>query len=180
MEVEELRESVLRAPVSSQADLERMLLYVTAGSNFLPGFEVYGQGAKGYQDYFNNLFDDPAQKNTLVWADWARFSRRNWLDFFQPLLRIDNLRMKTDGLPIQMGSGVVLAPTGSRDNIASLYVFQNGAFNRKAADFVTSLAGRFTLCDYDFFGVYGLYKYRGSVILEEWDKEADPVHNPQG
>lgn len=36
--------------------------------------------------------------------------RRNWLCRFKPQLLIENLRLKTDGLPIQMGTGVVLAP----------------------------------------------------------------------
>lgn len=105
--------------------------------------------------------------------------RRNWLCRFKPQLLIENLRLKTDGLPIQMGTGVVLAPTGSRDSIANLYVFANGAFNRQAAEFVTSIGGRFTLADYDFCGIYGIYKYRGNVILEAWEEEEPPVHNPQ-
>ena len=51
---------------------------------------------------------------------------------------------------------------------------QNGAVNRQAAEFVTSIAGTFTIADWEFFGIYGLYKYRGSVILEEWELEAPP------
>lgn len=179
MDACELKSQIEAAPVSMRADLQRMLMFVTAGDGFLPEYEAYAADAGTYQELFAAIFEDPAQKDTLLWAECAKFSRRNWLSFFEPKLLIENLRMKTDGLPIQMGTGVVLAPTGSRDNIAKLYVFANGAFNRQAAEFVTSLAGRFTLADYDFFGIYGLYKYRGSVILEEWDVEQEPVHNPQ-
>ena len=83
--------------------------------------------------------------------------------------------MNTDGVPIQFGRGVMLAPTGSRDNIAKVYVFESKAFNANAAEFVTSIGGTFTLLDHEFCGIYGLYKYRGSVILEEWEVEREPV-----
>ena len=78
-----------------------------------------------------------------------------------------------------MGTGVVLAPTGSRDNIANLYVFPSKGFNQQAAEFVTSIGGKFKIADYEFFGIYGIYKYRGSVILEEWEVESEPVYNPE-
>ena len=70
---------------------------------------------------------------------------------------------------------MMFAPTGSRDNIANFYVFASGAFNTHAAEFVTSIGGTFTMLDYEFCGIYGLYKYRGSVILEEWQVEREPV-----
>lgn len=178
MDAVELKAKIDEAPLSQRADLQRMLMFATAGDELLPEFEPYARDADGYQAFFNAIFMDPAQKDTLLWAECAKLSRRNWLGFFEPKMLIQNLRMKTDGLPIQMGSGVVLAPTGSRDNIANLYVFPNGGFNRQAADFVTSVGGRFTIADYEFFGIYGIYKYRGSVILEEWDVEAEPVYSP--
>lgn len=65
--------------------------------------------------------------------------------------------------------------SGSRDNIANFYVFASKAFNAQAADFVTSIGGTFTILDHEFCGIYGLYKYRGSVILEEWQVEREPV-----
>ena len=179
MNVAELMESIETAPISQRADLQKMALYAAPGGSVPPELADHLANAGTYQDFFNAVFMDESQKSTLLWAECAKMNRRNWLSFFEPRMLIQNLRMKTDGLPIQMGSGVVLAPTGSRDNIANLYVFDNGAFNRQAAEFVTSLAGRFTISDYDFFGVYGLYKYRGSVILETWDEEEPPAHNPQ-
>lgn len=175
----ELKAQIDEAPLSQRADLQRMLLFATAGDRLRPELEPYARDVGSYQDFFAAIFADPAQKDTLLWAECAKLGRRSWLGFFEPKIAVQNLRLKTDGLPIQMGSGVVLAPTGSRDNIANLYVFGNGGFNRQAAEFVTSVGGRFTVADWDFFGIYGIYKYRGSVILEEWEVEAEPVHNPE-
>ena len=79
-----------------------------------------------------------------------------------------------------IGTGLFLAPTGSRDNIANLYVFQRGAFNVEAAEFVTSIGGTFSCAGYDFAGIYGVYKYRGSVILEQWEAERAPVPTKKG
>lgn len=179
MEVAELKAQVNAAPSTFQEPLRRMVLYVTCGDAFHPDFADAASAANTYQELFGAIFDDESQKNTLLWAECAKLSRRNWLRFFQPKIAIENLRMKTDGLPVQMGEAVFLAPTGSRDNIANLYVFDNGAFNRQAAEFVTSLAGRFTVADHCFFGIYGLYKYRGNVILEEWEVEQEPQHVAQ-
>ena len=39
----------------------------------------------------------------------------------------------------------------------------------------TSVGGSFTVAGYDFKGVYGVYRYHGSVIFEEWEVEGDPV-----
>lgn len=179
MNVAELMEGIETAPLSQRADLQKMALYAAPGGSIAADLADHLANASTYRDFFNAIFTDDSQKNTLLWAECAKMNRRNWLSFFEPRLCVQNLRMKTDGLPIQMGSGVVLAPTGSRDNIANLYLFDNGGFNRQAAEFVTSVAGRFTIADHDFFGIYGLYKYRGNVILETWDEEQPPVHNPQ-
>ena len=96
------------------------------------------------------------------------------------MLRLENLRLKGDGLPVQFGTGLFLAPTGSRDSIANLSVFRQGAFNVEAAEFVTSIGGTFTCAGYDFAGIYGAYKYRGNVILEQWEAERDPVPTDKG
>ena len=37
------------------------------------------------------------------------------------------------------------------------------------------MGGSFTVAGYDFKGVYGVYRYHGSVIFEEWEVEGDPV-----
>ena len=174
MNCNELKQSIEKAPVSSRATLEKLYLYVTIQDQILPEFAEYLDQAHSYQDFFNAIYNDENRKFTLLWAECARLNRRNWLQFFEPKMLVQNLRMKTDGLPIQFGSGVVMAPTGGRDNIANLYVFPSEGFNTKAADYVTSIGGKFVCADYEFHGIYGLYKYRGSVILEEWQVEADP------
>lgn len=179
MNVEELTSQINSSPLADRATLDRMLLYVTAGGNILPEYSSILDEASTYQDFFNAIYHDESRKMTLLWAECAKLNRRNWLQYFEPKMLIQNLRMKTDGLPIQMGSGVVLAPTGSRDNIANLYVFPSKGFNLQAAEFVTSIGGKFKIADYDFFGIYGIYKYRGSVILEEWEVESEPVYNPE-
>ncbi|HIW75400.1 MULTISPECIES: hypothetical protein [Gordonibacter] len=175
MDYAELKTSIEGAPLASRATLERLLLYVSSESNVLPEYEPYLDGATSYQDFFNALYADETQKNTSVWAAWAVLKRKSWIYRFEPDLIIENLRLKGDGLPIQFGTGLMLAPTGSRDNIANFYVFQRGAFNVEAAEFVTSIGGTFTCAGYDFAGIYGVYKYRGSVILEQWEADCAPV-----
>ena len=166
MNVQQLKSQIDAAPLADRATLDKLYLYMTVADLIKPEYAGMLAQAESYQDFLNAVFMDESRKYTLEWAEIAKLKRRNWLSFFEPDILVQNLRMKTDGLPIQMGSGVVLAPTGSRDNIANLYVFKNGAFNRQAAEFVTSIAGTFTIADWEFFGIYGLYKYRGSVILE--------------
>lgn len=178
MDVAALKEQIAKAPVGDRARLDKVFNLVTVIDNIKPEYADALMRAETYQDFLTAVYEDAAFSSTMEWAEIAKLKRQNWLRFFQPKLLVQNLRMKTDGLPIQMGSGVVLAPTGSRDNIANLYLFEFGGFNKNAAEFVTSIGGTFTVADYEFFGIYGLYKYRGSVILEEWEPERDPVHNP--
>ena len=175
MKCHELKESIANAPMKSLEALNRIYLYTTAGDKVLPEFEEYLEGSDSYQDFIEAIYRDENRKFSLLWAECAKFKRRNWLQYFEPKMLVENVRMKTDGVPIQFGSGVMLAPTGSRDNIAKVYVFASKAFNTNAAEFVTSIGGTFTLLDYEFCGIYGIYKYRGSVILEEWEVEREPV-----
>lgn len=178
MDVQQLKSQIDAAPLADRAALNKLYLYMTVADRIKPEYADALAQSEGYQDFLNAVFADESKKDTLEWAEIAKLKRRNWLPFFEAGMVIQNLRMKTDGLPIQMGTGVILAPTGSRDNIANLYVFENGAFNRQAAEFVTSIAGKFTLADWEFFGIYGLYKYRGNVILEAWEVEEPPRHAP--
>ncbi len=177
MDCAELKEQIAKAPVASREQLQRIYMFMTAGDAPLPEFAEIIEQADGYQDVIEAVYRDDNRKFSLLWAECAKFKRRNWLAFFEPKMLIENARMKTDGLPVQFGSGVMLAPTGSRDNIANFYVFASKAFNANAAEFVTSIGGTFTILDYEFCGIYGLYKYRGSVILEEWQVEREPVKN---
>lgn len=178
MDVQQLKSQIDAAPLADRAALDKLYHFMTIGDTVRAEYADALAAADTIQEFMGAIFADESKKNTLEWAEIAKIKRSNWLPLFDAEMVIQNLRMKTDGLPIQMGTGVILAPTGSRDNIANLYVFENGGFNRQAAEFVTSIAGKFTLADWEFFGIYGLYKYRGNVILEAWEVEEPPRHVP--
>ena len=179
MDYQSLKASIEQAPLASRTVLDRLLLFVSAGDQVSPEFAPYLDGSASYQDFFNALYADDTLKFTPIWAEWAAHKRKSWLSRFTPQLAIEHLRLKSDGVPVQFGTGLFLAPTGSRDNIASLYVFKQGAFNAQAAEFVTSIGGTFTCAGYDFAGIYGMYKYRGNVIFEEWDADREPTLSAQ-
>ncbi|MBQ9000798.1 MAG: hypothetical protein IJ087_02975 [Eggerthellaceae bacterium] len=175
MEYVELKEQIANAPVSSRAALEKLYMLVTIGDAVQAEFAEYLAAADNYQEFFDAIYRDENRKFSLLWAQCASLKRRNWLRFFEPKMLVENIRLKGEGIPIQFGTGMMFAPTGSRDNIANLYVFPSGGFNTHAAEFVTSIGGTFTVLDNEFCGIYGLYKYRGSVIMEEWQVEREPV-----
>lgn len=176
MLLQELKEQIAQIPVTSKREaLERIVLYVSIADRVYPQYEEYLSEAGDYQEFFDAVYADDDQKFTSVWAEWAKLTHKKWLDRFESTLQIESIRLKGDGLPVEFGTGIVLAPTGSRDNIANLYLFESGAFNVETADFVTSLGGTFTCAGYDFCGVYGLYNSHGNVILEEWQAEKAPV-----
>jgi len=175
MNSQELKDQIAGAPVSSRVLLDKVYLYTTSGDRALPEFESMLEAAGTYQDFVDAIYRDLNRKASLLWGICAQYKRRNWLQYFEPKMLVQGVRLKGEGIPVQFGSGVMFAPTGSRDNIANLYVFASKAFNANAADFVTSIGGTFTLLDYEFCGIYGLYKYRGNVILEEWEVEREPV-----
>ena len=174
MDGQMLRESIAKAPLADRLALERLYLYVTAGDAVKPDFSAYAEEASDYQGFFNAVYEDDSQKRTSVWAEWAKLKRKSWINRFQPHIALQGLRLKSDGLPVEFGTGIMLAPTGSRDNIANFYVFESGSFNTEAATFVTSIGGSFSCAGYDFKGIYGVYCYRGSVIFEAWEAEDEP------
>lgn len=118
MNVQQLKSQIDAAPLADRATLDKLYLYMTVADLIKPEYADMLAQAESYQGFLNAVFMDESRKHTLEWAEIAKLKRRNWLSFFEPDILVQNLRMKTDGLPIQMGSGVVLAPTGSRDNIA--------------------------------------------------------------
>lgn len=149
---------------------ERLALYVSSGDVVRPEFAPSLENASTYRAFFDALYADDGLRFTTVWAEWARLSHKKWLERFAPEIFVPNIRLKGDGLPIEMGTGIVLAPTGSRDNIVDFHVFSSGGFNTEAATYVTSIGGSFTCAGYDFVGVYGVYHSLGSVILEAWEE----------
>lgn len=174
MDYQDLKDSINRAPSTSRLALERLFLEVTSGRSITPEWSPYLDGAKNHRDFFDAIYDDDGKKDTLVWAEWARMSHKGWINRFEPDICLQNVITKADGLPIGFESGVMLAPTGSRDTLTSFYVFKSNAFNTSAAEFVTSIGGAFCCAGYAFLGVYGLYRYRGNVILEGWQAERPP------
>lgn len=175
MNYQELKEQIEQAPATSRKDLDLLLHLTTIGDGALPQYRDYLAQASTYREFFDAIYDDDSQKHTQVWAEWAKAARKNWLGRFDPHFAIQGLRLKSDGIPLEFGTGIVLAPTGSRDNVANLVVFKSGAFNAQAAQFVTSVGGSFSCAGYDFVGVYGIYHCRGTVIFEEWQVERQPV-----
>ena len=175
MNCQELKEQIEKAPVSSRALLDQIYAYSTLGNRIQPEFAEMLEQSNSYRDFVEAIYRDPNRKASMLWGLCAQYKRRNWLQYFEPKMLIENIRLKGEGIPVQFGSGVMFAPTGSRDNVAKLYVFGSGAFNTHAAEFVTSIGGTFTMLDYEFCGIYGLYKYRGSVIMEEWQVEREPM-----
>lgn len=175
MEFAEFKEQIQAAPPSKKTQLKRLFLYTTSGNGILPEFAGHLKDARSYRDFFDAIYADDERRFTTVWAEWAILSNKKWLDRFLPKIAISNIRLKGDGLPVEFGTGIVLAPTGSRDNIAEFRLYPSGGFNTQAARFVTSIGGSFTCSGYDFCGIYGLYCHRGTVIFEEWQAERDPV-----
>ncbi|MGN0077615.1 MAG: hypothetical protein ACI36V_02400 [Coriobacteriales bacterium] len=175
MNASELKQSIQGASPRKRAELEKLFLFVTAGGEFRPGYEVYGQGASTYNQYFDALFADDSKKDSDVWAAWAQLAHRKWVDRFEPKIAIPNIRLKTQGIPVEFGSGIFIAPLGSKDTVADFYLFPSNGFNTRAADFVTSIGGTFKCVGYEFVGIYGVYKFHNTVIFEEWEAEKDPV-----
>lgn len=174
MDIETLKAQIDASPVSTRADYQRMFLFAAPAGEIDEALAPILDASSTYREFFNGIVAQSPDRMSLLWAECARRSNRNWLRFFEPALCITNVRMKTDGIPVQLGSGVMLAPTGSRDNIATFYLFNQGDFNAQAADFVTSIGGTFTMLDYEFCGIYGVYKSHGSVIFETWEEEHAP------
>lgn len=175
MKCQELKAQIAKAPASSRMLLDKVYLYTTANDQIQPEFADMLESSTTYQDFIEEIYRDENRKHSLLWGICAQYKRRNWLSFFEPKMLVQNVRLKGDGIPVQFESGMMFAPTGSRDNIANLYVFASGGFNAHAAEFVTSIGGTFTILDYEFCGIYGMYKYRGNVILEEWQVEREPL-----
>lgn len=174
MEYEQLKEQIDQVKGERRPALQRLLLYVSAGDGIHPDYARYLERAQTYRQFFDAVYADDANRFTAVWADWAQLSCKKWLDRFEPIIKLENIRLKGDGLPIEFGTGIVLAPTGVRDNICNFYVFESGAFNTAAATFVTSIGGRFSCAGYDFAGIYGVYRHKGSVVFETWEQESEP------
>ncbi len=175
MNAAELKKSMESAPARKRVELEKLFLFVTMAGEFRPSMEGYALDAKDYNGYFDALFADDAMKGTDVWAAWARLTHKNWLDRFDPKMHIPNMRLKTQGIPVEFGSGIFIAPLDSKDTVADFYVFASNGFNTKAAEFVTSIGGTFKCAGYEFVGIYGVYKYSNAIVFEEWEVERDPV-----
>lgn len=179
MEFAELKAQVDNAPLKMRKDLDTLLAYTSIGGKVLSQYQSMLEQANSYREYFDAIYADDEFRFTPVWAKWARTSSKKWLNRFQPLIHKEKLKLRAAGLPLEFEGGVVLAPAGAHDNIVDFWLFEQHAFNTEGADFVTSVAGTFKCADYEFKGIYGIYKYRNNIILEQWEAEQAPKLAPQ-
>jgi hypothetical protein len=174
MNAAQLKESIEKASKVKRPTLEKLFYYVTLGNEVRPEFKDFAAGANTYKEFFDALYACEDFKNTEVWAEWAKLEHKNWLQYFKPKININNMRLKSAGIPIEFSSGIVVAPVASKDTIINFYVYSSNSFNTDAAEFVTSIGGTFLCAGYEFVGIYGVYKYHNNVIFEEWEAEGEP------
>ena len=93
MDCQELKESIAKAPAKSREVLDRIFMYTTTGDKVKPDFAAHLEGAKSYQDFIEAIYRDESQKFTLLWAECAKFKRRNWLAYFEPKMLVENVRI---------------------------------------------------------------------------------------
>ena len=174
MNAEELKASIQKANKAKRQTLEKLFYYVTLGNEIRPEYKDIAQASKTYKEFFDAIYDADAFKNTEVWAFWAKLEHKNWLQRFTPKMDLYNMRLKSAGIPVEFSSGIFIAPVASKDTIINFSVYESGAFNTDAAEFVTSIGGTFVCAGYEFVGIYGIYKYHNNVIFEEWEVAAEP------
>ncbi len=174
MNAAQLKESIDKASKVKKPVLEKLFFYVTLGNEIRPEYRKIAQASKTYNEFFDGIYAVDDFKNTEVWALWAKLEHKNWLQRFTPKMDIYNMRLKSAGVPVEFSSGIFIAPVASKDTIINFFVYESGAFNTDAAEFVTSIGGTFVCAGYEFVGIYGIYKYHNNVIFEEWEVAAEP------
>ena len=179
MNYDELKEQIEAAPLKTRAQLDTLFAYTTIGNQVLAQYKDCLEQATTYREFFDAIYSNDEFKFTPVWAAWARIAGKKWLNRFTPMLYKEKLKLRAAGLPLEFDGGVVLAPAGAHGNIVNFYLFEQHAFNTEAADFVTSVGGTFKCADYEFKGIYGIYAWRGNIILEQWEAEQAPQLAPQ-
>ena len=108
MNAAQLKESIEKASKVKRPTLEKLFYFVTLGDELRPEYKDFAAGANTYKEFFDELYACDDFKNTEVWAEWAKLEHKNWLNRFEPQININNMRLKSAGIPVEFSSGILL------------------------------------------------------------------------
>lgn len=172
MEYQELIEAVDDMPETKRKEYRRLLSLATIGGSVRHGMEEHLESACTVDDFFEAIFEDDALRNTNVWGAWASDRKKNWIDRFEPDRAFTGVKIEQKGFVVESPDVEFFIPVGGRGRYGSLYEFKDGAFNEDAAEYFTSISGRFTCVGIAFEGSYDVFVSGRSVIFERWEFDA--------
>lgn len=171
MEYRELKEQVDASDGAHRKELKRALTLAAIGGNVRPQFQRHLEQATTYQEFFDGLYEDDECRFERSWALWARLGRKDWLGRFTPERKIDQVYFTGRGLTVELAGGSFLVPMAGR--VTTVYLFDQGSFNEGAAEYFTSLDGKFSCAGMEFEGAYDIYRTHGAVLFERWHCDED-------
>lgn len=185
MTFEELMQQIEELNPQTRQNIKSVIDLTTLGQKVKPEFRTHLENASTYVEFLDAIYDDDEQRFSLAWGKWAKLDKKEWLDRFDAEKIIRDIKVQRIGLEVHFNSGSVFVPTGSFLKSTSVYVFKDGGFNEAPADLITTLSGDFECAEIKFTGVYGVYTYRGKIILGEWVVDSDgrrrkQLHVPKG
>lgn len=170
MDYQDLLDRIPNQSINEYLEMKRIILLATRGESVCPEFSRHLAGSSSPVGFLDAVYADDELRFTKVWAEWAKYSGKNWVGRFTPIREVRSIALERIGLPLRFSDGCLYISSGISALFADLLVFEDEAFNEDAATFVSSVEGSFACGGLEFEGFYGVFASRGTVILEKWRK----------
>lgn len=170
MDYQSLLDRIPNQNIKEHLEMKRIVLLATRGTCVCPEFSSHLADSSSPTEFLDAIYADDELRFTKVWAEWAKYSGKDWTGRFTPVQEARALAIERIGLPLCFSEGCLYISSGISALFVDLLVFDDEAFNENAATFVSSVEGSFICGGLTFKGFYGIFASRGTIILEKWCK----------
>lgn len=168
MKYEELKAEIDAMPGARGKDYRKLLSVAGPNGKVWKTLEAHLEAATTAREFFEAVYNDDECRFENVWAEWAKLERKRWVGRFVPQQAVGIEKLQNKGVFLQNGANEILIPVPVRGRDLGVYVFNEGGFNTKAAEYFSSINGTFTCEGLTLEGAFDVYRAHHAVIFERW------------
>ena len=170
MDYQELKNLTAVAEGMRGKEYRDLLQLVRVGSTIKDCFGSHLAKASSLESFYEAIYEDDDLRFEPAWGYWAKSRMKRWPMRFDEVDVFEIEAAVQPSFVLEVGGTHIAIPITGRGSICpAVYVFNDAAFNEKAADYLFSINGKFSIQGHDFEGPYDVFKACLSLVLQKWE-----------
>lgn len=169
MKYQELAAEIKEMSGPNKKVYERLLMLTGIADQPWKQFKDLLESASSADEFFESVYQSEACSKDALWAAWAKFKGKDWLQAFKPVRVIPDITPTRDGILLE-GEGLdIIVPLHRHSKQVTVLMFDDGDFNEAVPEYCCCVKGAFKIETNEIEdGTYDIYRDGSKVILEKW------------